>query len=87
MDDDDIFLIESVAHEIMTRLGYKPQIVGVTSDAMVFTDENIAEFKVLNEEGIKKMNADLAGKNAICNLFLFMKRSLVTDLHHVPFHS
>jgi serine/threonine protein phosphatase PrpC len=63
MDDDDIFLIESVAHEIMTRLGYKPQIVGVTSDAMVFTDENIAEFKVLNEEGIKKMNADLAVEN------------------------
>ena len=51
MDEDDILLIESVAHEMMTRLGYQPHIVGVTKDALVFTEEQIAEFKVLNEEG------------------------------------
>ena len=51
-DDEDILLIESVAHEMMTRLGYETAIVGKTRDALTFTDEQIAEFKRLNEEGI-----------------------------------
>lgn len=63
MDDDDIHLIESVASEMMIRLGYEPHIVGVTKDALVFSDEQIANFKILNEEGIKKMHADLAAEN------------------------
>ena len=63
MDDDDIYLIESIASEVMTRLGYKPHIVGITKDALVFSDEQIAEFKALNEAGIKKMHADLAVEN------------------------
>jgi len=63
MNEDDILLIESVAHEMMTRLGYEPHIVGVTRDALVFTDEQIEEFKVLNELGIKKMMEDLQQEN------------------------
>lgn len=63
MDDDDIYLIESIASEVMTRLGYKPHIVGITKDALVFSDEQIADFKTLNEAGIKKMHADLAVEN------------------------
>mmetsp|Transcript_9087 Transcript_9087/g.19584 ORF Transcript_9087/g.19584 Transcript_9087/m.19584 type:complete len:854 (-) Transcript_9087:175-2736(-) len=63
MDDDEIHLIESVAHEKMSRLGYEMHIVGVTRDALVFTYEQIEEFKLLNIEGIKKMNADLAVEN------------------------
>ena len=61
--DDDIHLIESVAHEMMSRLGYEPHIVGVSAEALNFSDEQIAEFLKLNEEGIKKMHADLAVEN------------------------
>ena len=63
MSEDDVLLIESVAHEMMTRLGYNPHIVGVTQDALVFSHEQIAEFTKLNEEGIKKMQANLAIDN------------------------
>lgn len=48
---------------MMTRLGYEPHIVGVTADRLVFNEEQIAEFTRLNEEGIKKMNEDLAVEN------------------------
>merc|ERR1719401_1075241 len=47
----------------MTRLGYEPHVVGVTADALAFSKEQIREFQRLNEEGIKKMNADLAVEN------------------------
>ena len=63
MNDGDILLIESVAHEMMTRLGYELHTVGVTRDALVFSDEQIAEFKLLNEEGIKNMMQNLAMTN------------------------
>ena len=51
MDDEDILLIESVAYEMMTRLGYDTHIVGKTRDALTFSDEQLDEFKRLNEEG------------------------------------
>lgn len=51
MDDEDILLIESVAYEMMTRLGYDTHIVGKTRDALTFSDEQLDEFKKLNEEG------------------------------------
>ena len=41
---------------MMTRLGYEPHIVGVTSEPLQFTKEQIAEFDRLNKEGIKKVS-------------------------------
>jgi len=61
--DDDIHLIESVAHEVMSRLGYNPHVVWEAAEALEFSDKQIAEFLRLNEEGIKKMHDDLAVEN------------------------
>ena len=40
----------------MTRLGYEPSIVGITEErlVLVFSDDQIAEFTRLNEEGASK---------------------------------
>lgn len=48
---------------MMSRLGYEPSIVGVTEERLVFSDDQIAEFTRLNEEGIKKMYDDLGEEN------------------------
>ena len=61
---DELLLIENVAWEVMEQLGYKPHIVGQNGVVpAVYTLDELAEFKRLNDEGIKKMNEDLEVEN------------------------
>ena len=48
MEEDDMHIVESVALEEMTRLGYNPHLVGEAREAMQFTDERVEEFAKLN---------------------------------------
>jgi serine/threonine protein phosphatase PrpC len=63
MKMDDIQLLESVAHEMMDKLGYDTHLVGVTTDPTEFTAEDLRNFIELNEQGIQKMNDDLQKEN------------------------
>ena len=63
MEEDDMHIVESVALEEMTRLGYNPHLVGETREAMQFTDERVEEFAKLNKELVDKMISDLAEDN------------------------
>ena len=59
LSTEEIQLIESVAHETMTKLGYKLHLISDENPPMVFTDADLAEFQRLNKEGIKEMNSKL----------------------------
>ena len=73
-------MIESVAHEMMTRLGYEPHIVGVTAEPLTFTEEQIAEFDRLNKEGIKKVS--LAQQHTVvCFRFNITLNLIKSDAH------
>jgi serine/threonine protein phosphatase PrpC len=60
---DDIQLIESVAHQMMKKLGYDTHLVGVSANPTNFTEEAIMHFNELNKGGIQKMNDDLQKEN------------------------
>ena len=60
---DDIQLIESVAHQMMEKLGYDTHLVGVSANPTNFTEEAIMHFNELNKDGIQKMNDDLQKEN------------------------
>ena len=59
LSTEEIQLIESVAHETMTKLGYKLHLISDENPPTVFTDADLAEFQRLNKEGIKEMNSKL----------------------------
>jgi len=63
MSESDLLLIESVAHEHMTRLNYKPHFVPHAKEALSFTEEQIAEFQRINQLAIKGMMATLEVEN------------------------
>jgi cGMP-dependent protein kinase len=63
LDKEALQLIESVAHEMMKRLGYDPSLVGVLAEATVFTEGDLKHFDELNKLGIEKMNQDLQKEN------------------------
>jgi serine/threonine protein phosphatase PrpC len=63
LKEDEIQLIESVAHETMGKLGYTTHLVGITSKADIFTEEQLRTFDKLNKQGIQKMNNDLQRDN------------------------
>ena len=63
MADGDILLVESVAHEMMSCLGYDTYLVGKSHEPLVFVEDQITEFNALNLEGIKKMKETLAVEN------------------------
>jgi hypothetical protein len=60
---DAIQLIESVAHQMMEKLGYDTHLVDVSANPTVFTEEAIMHFTELNKDGIQKMNDDLQKEN------------------------
>ena len=60
---EEIQIIESVAHEVMFTLGYFPQLVGDTTEPTVWSNSDLDHFEKLNQDGIKKMNKDLAKEN------------------------
>mmetsp|Transcript_22722 Transcript_22722/g.31736 ORF Transcript_22722/g.31736 Transcript_22722/m.31736 type:complete len:102 (+) Transcript_22722:147-452(+) len=43
LNDDELHLIESVAFEEMSRLGYEPHVAGVSRERLEFSEEDIAE--------------------------------------------
>ena len=47
MADGDILLVESVAHEMMSRLGYGTYLVGKSHEPLVFVEDQITEFNAL----------------------------------------
>lgn len=63
LPSDAVEIIESVAHEVMGRLGYSTHLVNVTMQPRVYTEDEIEQFDRLNAEGIKKMNEDLKEEN------------------------
>eukprot|EP00934_Nitzschia_sp_Nitz4_P007937 Nitzschia sp. Nitz4//scaffold21_size171442//104174//108556//NITZ4_002174-RA/size171442-augustus-gene-0.186-mRNA-1//1//CDS//3329542450//7927//frame0 len=63
MKPDEIQILETIAHDMMTRLGYECYLVGVVTEPSKWSDEDIANFKKMNEDGIEKMNQDLAKEN------------------------
>ena len=63
MKDEDIRLVESIAFDEMTRLGYEPDLIHNEEDRIDFTEELINEYTAENKTLIAKMNADLAVEN------------------------
>ena len=63
LQEDDLELIESVAHEIMVKMGYKPHIVDEPSKAKSFSAKELEMFAELNKAAIEKMNSDLQGED------------------------
>ena len=63
LQEDDLELIESVAHEIMVKMGYKPHIVDEPSKAKSFSEKELEMFAELNKEAIAKMKSDLQGED------------------------
>lgn len=63
MNEEDLRIVESVAHDVMSRLGYQPRLVKTSEDRLVFTDEHIENYERMNKELIQKMYADLAVEN------------------------
>ena len=59
LSTEEIQLIESVAHETMTKLDYKLHLITDENPPTVFTPADLAEFQWLNEERIKEMNSKL----------------------------
>ena len=63
MEDKDMHIVESVAFEEMTRLGYDPLLVGKTVESLVFTEALVENYEALNSKLIEKMISDLAVEN------------------------
>lgn len=63
LSESDLILIESIAHDHMVRLGYKPHLVPHARKPLAFTEEEITEFKRLNELAIQGMMATLEVEN------------------------
>lgn len=61
--DEEIVMIESVAHTAMKRLGYEMHLVNVSVKPIVYTPEQEEAFTFLNKEGIAKMHSDMAVEN------------------------
>ena len=59
LSTEEIQLIESVAHETMTKLDYKLHLITDENPPTAFTPADLAEFQRLNEERIKEMNSKL----------------------------
>jgi serine/threonine protein phosphatase PrpC len=63
LDQDNIQLVESVAYEMMQKLGYKTHLVGVVAEPSVFSQDDLRMFHELNKQGIQKMRAGLKVEN------------------------
>jgi serine/threonine protein phosphatase PrpC len=63
LNEEELQLLESVAHRTMQRLDYGPHIVGVSALPTEFTDEDLKDFGRLNKAAINKMNQDLKEEN------------------------
>mmetsp|Transcript_11214 Transcript_11214/g.32360 ORF Transcript_11214/g.32360 Transcript_11214/m.32360 type:complete len:663 (+) Transcript_11214:2240-4228(+) len=63
LNNEEIQILETVAHEMMKTLGYDTHLVGVTTEPSVWSDHDLALFDEMNKEGIVKMNKDLAVEN------------------------
>jgi len=63
MKNEEIQILETVAHEMMARLGYQTHFVGVTTEPTVWNDDDLIHLEKLNREGILKMKEDLAKEN------------------------
>jgi serine/threonine protein phosphatase PrpC len=63
LKEDEIQLIESIAHDTMAKFGYKCHLVGMTTEPTMFTEEDIKKFDRLNQEGIQEMNENLKEDN------------------------
>lgn len=59
LKDEDIQIIESVAHEVMEDLCYETHLVGHTTEPTQFTEEDLERFAELNKLGIQEMNDKL----------------------------
>lgn len=59
LSTEEIQLIESVAHETMTKLDYTLYLINDENPPTEFSPADLDEFKRLNEEGIKEMNSKL----------------------------
>mmetsp|Transcript_23237 Transcript_23237/g.35852 ORF Transcript_23237/g.35852 Transcript_23237/m.35852 type:complete len:545 (-) Transcript_23237:40-1674(-) len=63
LKEEEIQLIESVAHQIMAKLGYKPHLVGVKTQPTIFSDHDFAIFDAINKKGIERMYEQLKREN------------------------
>ena len=59
LSTEEIQLIESVAHETMTKLDYTLHLINDENPPTKFSPADLDEFKRLNDEGIKEMNSKL----------------------------
>lgn len=56
---ETIEIIESVAHEVMSDLGYETHLVGEWTDPRTYSEEQIEVFEQKNQEGLEKINRRL----------------------------
>ena len=60
---EDIQLVESVAHDMMGKLGDKTHLVYVSTDPTNFTEDDLDCFAKLNKASIQQMNDNLKEEN------------------------
>ena len=58
----DIHMIESIAHEMMVKLGYELQLVGKCLNVLKFKQEDIKRYEEENIQAIEKMHEELKKK-------------------------
>jgi len=63
LKEGEIQLIESVAHQMMTKLGYEPHSVGVKTQPTIFTEHDFAIFETINKRSIEQMYEQLKREN------------------------
>jgi len=63
LSNENLMLIESVAHNHMKRLSYEPHLVPHKRQPLVFTEEQKAEFARLNKLAIENMMTTLEVEN------------------------
>mmetsp|Transcript_21242 Transcript_21242/g.30049 ORF Transcript_21242/g.30049 Transcript_21242/m.30049 type:complete len:524 (-) Transcript_21242:296-1867(-) len=63
LNQTDIQLIETVAEQVMKKLGYEPHLVGIKTDPTIFTKQDLAIFDTLNKKGIGHMYEKLKSEN------------------------
>lgn len=56
---EDLQIIETVAHDVMGKLGYDTHLVGKSTAPTVFSEEDLRLFADLNKKGIEKMMQEL----------------------------
>lgn len=61
--EDDIKIIESVVFGIMKSLGYEPKHIKTSEDIISFSEEDVAEFNRLNEEGCQAKKEKLEAED------------------------